>query len=182
VSNTFMRVMPLRMRSPGLKLLVLFVAACGAGLGLITWLRTSNHKITDQECSERRVAEWKRAGEPGEGPNYQIFEQQAAQGYYEDAAATGRLFKRAEDVQWSIVELREDSCRKQRHSRLRKNSIKSLAGSALQKKGAEVVALIQAQNGDCRPKCRARLKRSLPSAKSEGVFLDMGRRQIEMGA
>jgi len=29
VSNTFMRVMPLRMRSPGLKLLVLFVAACG---------------------------------------------------------------------------------------------------------------------------------------------------------
>jgi hypothetical protein len=33
------------------------------------------------------------------------FEEQAAQGYCDDAEATGRLFKRADDVQWSIVEL-----------------------------------------------------------------------------
>jgi hypothetical protein len=73
VSNTFMRAMPQRMRSPGLKLLVLFVAGCGAGLGLITWLRTSNHKITDQELLREAIAEWKRAGEPGEGPNYRCY-------------------------------------------------------------------------------------------------------------
>ena len=176
MSNTFMRLMPLRMRSPGLKLLVLFVAACGAGLGLITWLRTSNHKITDQELLREAVAEWKRAGEPGEGPNYQIFEQQAAQGYYEDAAATGRLFKRADDVQWSIVELVKIRA-ENGDIQGAKNSIKSLAGSALQKKGAEVVALIQAQNGDL----SGALETIVAFGESDEVFLEYGRRQIEMG-
>jgi hypothetical protein len=44
------------------------------------------------------------------------FEEQAAQGYCDDAEATGRLFKRADDVQWSIVEFGEDSRRKWGHS------------------------------------------------------------------
>jgi len=168
--------MPLRMRSPGLKLLVLFVTGCGAGLGLITWLRTSNHKITDQELLREAVAEWKSAGKPGEGPNYQIFEQQAAQGYYEDAAATGRLFKRAEDVQWSIVELVKIRA-ENGDIQGAKNSIKSLTGSASQKKGAEVVALIQAQNGDL----SGALETITPFGESDEVFLAYGRRQIEMG-
>jgi len=94
----------MRPLTPGLKILaaavILFV---GATAGRMLWLRFSDHKITDQELLGEAVAEWKKAGEPGYGPNYQIFEQQAAQGYYEDAAAT--VFKRAEDVQWSIVEL-----------------------------------------------------------------------------
>ena len=38
-------------------------------------------------------------------PDYQIFEQQAAQGYYEDAAATATLFKRPDDRRWSVEEL-----------------------------------------------------------------------------
>jgi len=35
----------------------------------------------------------------------EIFEQQAAQGYYEDAASTGRLFQGPDGVRWSVVEL-----------------------------------------------------------------------------
>jgi hypothetical protein len=111
------------------------------------WQRIPGHKITDQELLREAIAEWKRAGEPGNGPNYQIFEQQAAQGYYDDAAATARLFKRAEDVQWSVVELvkiRAENGDIQGAT----DSIKSLAGSDLQKKAAKVIALIQAQTGD----------------------------------
>ena len=69
---------------------------------LVANLESQNH---GSGTASGAVAEWKKAGEPGNGPNYQIFEQQGAQGYYDDAAATGRLFKRADDVQWSIVEL-----------------------------------------------------------------------------
>ena len=127
----------------GRRLTVLAILLCvGLGIGWMAWRGFSDRKITDQELLREAVADWKKAGEPGYGPNSQTFEQQAAQGYYEDAAATGRLFKRADDVQWAIVEL----------VRIRaengdiqgaKNSINSLAGSALQKKAVEVVALIQ---------------------------------------
>jgi hypothetical protein len=90
----------------GLKVAAFSLLLCvGVGLGWMLWRQLPLHKITDQELLREAVAEWKKAGEPGYGPNSQIFEQQAAQGYYEDAAATGRLFKPAEDVQWSIVEL-----------------------------------------------------------------------------
>jgi len=43
----------------------------------------------------------------GEQPELirQIFEQQAARGYYDDAAATGLRLRRAEEVEWSVVEL-----------------------------------------------------------------------------
>jgi len=165
-----------RVRGLALKLSVLFVAGCGAGLGLVAWLRTSNHKITDQELLREAVAEWKRAGECGEGPNQMIFEQQAAQGYCEDAAATGRLLKRAEDVQWSIAELVKIRA-ENGDIQGAKESVKSLSGSALQKKGAGVVALIQAQNGDL----SGALETIAPFGESDEVFLAYGRRQIEMG-
>jgi len=149
------------------------VLCVGAGLGWMLWQRFPGYKITDQELLREAVAEWKKAGEPGYGPNYQVFEQQAAQGYYEDAAATGRLFKRVEDVQWSIVEL----------VRIRaengdiqgaKNAINSLSGSPLQKKAAEVVALIQAQDGDL----SGALETISPFGESDEVFLAYGRHQI----
>jgi hypothetical protein len=76
VSNVYMGLVPVCRRNVGLKAAAVTVA----------------------------VGEWERAGEPGNGPVYQIFEQQATQGYYDDAAATGHLFKRVDDVQWSIVE------------------------------------------------------------------------------
>jgi hypothetical protein len=90
----------------GKKLTALAFLLCGGlGVGWMVLREFSDHKITDQDLLREAVVEWKTAGEPGNGPTYQIFEQQAAQGYYEDAAATARLFKRAEDVQWSNVEL-----------------------------------------------------------------------------
>jgi hypothetical protein len=58
-----------------------------------------------------------------------------------------------------------------------KESVKSLSGSALQKKGAGVAALIQAQNGDL----SGALETIAPFGESDEVFLAYGRRQIEMG-
>jgi hypothetical protein len=132
------------------------------------WQRFHRHKITDQELLREAVTRY--------GPNEQIFEQQAAQGYYDDAAATGRLFKSPGYVQWSIVEL----------ARIRaangdiqgaKNSMKSLARTGLQKKAAEVIALTQAQNGDL----SGALNTIAPFGESDEVFIAYGRHQIEMG-
>ena len=166
-----------RRLGPGLKFAAFSLLLCvGVGLGWLLWVRFAFHKITDQELLREAVVEWEKAGEPGYGPDYQIFEQQAAQGYYEDAAATGRLFKRADDVQWSIVELVKIRA-ENGDIQGAENSIKSLAGSALQKKAAEVVALIQAQNGDL----SGALKTITPFGESDEVFLAYGRRQIKMG-
>lgn len=161
----------------GLKLAAFWLLLCvSAGVGWILWRQLPLHKITDQELLREAVAEWKKAGEPGYGANYQIFEQQAAQGYYDDAAATGRLFKRVEDVQWSIVELvkiRAESG----DIKGAKNAINSLADSALQKKAAKVVALIQAQDGDL----SGALETISPFDGSDEVFLAYGSHQIQMG-
>lgn len=101
-----MGLSPLRLRGPALKLgsVGLALAIC-AGLAWMLRSRFSHPKISDQALLREAVAEWKLAGSPGQGPDPQIFEQQAGQGYYEDAAATGRLFKSDGDVQWSVVEL-----------------------------------------------------------------------------
>jgi hypothetical protein len=165
-----------RQLSLGLKIATFSLLLCVGGLGPMLWRRFPGHKITDQELLREAVAEWKRAGGPGNGPNYQIFEQQAAQGYYEDAAATGRLFKRADDVQWSVVELVKIRA-ENGDLQGAKDSIKSLAGSDLQEKAAKVIALIQAQNGDL----SGALKTIAPFGESDEVFLAYGRHQIEMG-
>jgi len=148
----------------------------GLGLGWMLWHGFSNRKITDRDLLREAVEEWKNAGEPGYGPNSQIFEQQAAQGYYDDAAATGRLFKRVEDVQWSIVELVKIRA-ENGDIKGAKNAINSLAGSALQKKAAEVVALIQAQDGDL----SGALETIASFDESDEVFLAYGSHQIQMG-
>jgi len=148
----------------------------GLGLGWMLWHGFSNRKITDRDLLREAVEEWKKAGEPGYGPNSQIFEQQAAQGYYDDAAATGRLFKRVEDVQWSIVELVKIRA-ENGDIKGAKNAINSLAGSALQKKAAEVVALIQAQDGDL----SGALETIASFDEPDEVFLAYGSHQIQMG-
>jgi hypothetical protein len=177
VSNKAMGLLSSRRTQVGLKIAASALVLCvGVGLGRLLWRQLPLRKITDQELLREAVLEWKKAGEPGYGANYQIFEQQAAQGYYEDAAATGRLFKRVEDVQWSIVELvkiRADNG----DIKGAKNAINSLAGSALQKKVAEVVALIQAQDGDL----SGALETIAPFGESDEVFLAYGGHQIQMG-
>jgi tetratricopeptide (TPR) repeat protein len=145
-------------------------------LGWLLWPRFAFHKITDQELLREAVAEWEKAGEPGYGPNYQIFEQQAAQGYYDDAAATSRLFKRADDVQWSAVELVKIRAENGDIQGAR-NAINSLSGSASQKRAAKVVALIQAQDGDL----SGALETIAPFDQSDEAFLAYGGHQIQVG-
>jgi hypothetical protein len=127
-----------------------------------------HHKITDQELLREAVTKY--------GPNEQIFEQQAAQGYYDDAAATGRLFKTPDYVQWSIVELAKIRA-ENGDIQGAKGSVEGLAGSDLQKKAAKVIALIQAQKGDL----SGALNTIAPFGESDEVFLAYGRQQIEKG-
>jgi hypothetical protein len=127
-------------------------------------------------CCREAVEEWKRAGEPGNGPDYQIFEQQAAQGYYEDAAATATLFKSAEDRRWSVVELAK--IRAANGDILgAKAMIKRFAGSGLGANAIEAIALAQVGNGN--------LQDALDTAAAIGgqdeVLLAFARRQIESG-
>jgi hypothetical protein len=152
------------------------VLCVGVGLGWMLWQRFPGHKITDQELLREAVADWKRAGEPGYGPNAQIFEQQAAQGYYDDAAATARLFKRAEDVQWSIVELAKIRA-ENGDIQGAKNSVNSLAGSDARATATKVIALSQAHRGDL----SGALETVAPLGQSDEVFLAFGQCQIERG-
>lgn len=172
-----MGLLPSRGLHPGLKIAASALALCvGMGLGWMLWQRFPGHKITDQELLREAVAEWNRAREPGNGPNYQIFEQQAAQGYYDDAAATARLFKRAEDVQWSVVELAKIRA-ENGDIQGAKNSVHSLAGPDARAKATKVIALIQAHRGDL----SGALETVAPLGQSDEVFLAFGQCQIKRG-
>jgi tetratricopeptide (TPR) repeat protein len=161
----------------GLKIAASALVLCvGVGLGWMLWQRFPGHKITDQELLRNAVAEWKRAVEPGNGPNYQIFEQQAAQGYYDDAAATARLFKRAEDMQWSIVELAKIRA-ENGDIQGAKNSVNSLPESDARAKAIKVIALTQARRGDL----SGALETVAPLGQSDELFLAFGQCQIKRG-
>ena len=69
----------LRLGSIGLKVGVVALALSAAAvISWTLWSRFRDNKINDQQLLRAAVEEWKRAGEPGNGPDYQIFEQQAA--------------------------------------------------------------------------------------------------------
>ncbi len=153
-------------------LIVLFAAA----VGWILWLPFPDRKITDQMLLREAVEEWRRAGGPGNGPDYQIFEQQAGQGYYEDAAATATLFKNAEDRNWSVVELAK--IRAENGDVLgAKAMIEKFAGSPLGTSAIKAIALAQVGNRD--------LQGALDTADVIGVrdevLLAFAERQIESG-
>jgi hypothetical protein len=156
------------------------VAALAVVLGLATgiarglWLRGPGHKITDQRVLREAVAEWHRAGEPGSGPNYQIFEQQAAQGYYDDAAATSYLFKRPDDKQWSVVELAKIRAEKGDIPGA-KSMVAKFVGSDLGNRAFKTIAEIQASRGDL----SGALKTSPTPGDSDDLMLVFARRQIE---
>ena len=164
-----------RYRGVALKIAGLVVVSATA-VSWILWLRSPDRKITDQTLLREAVAEWKRAGGPGNGPDYQIFEQQAGQGYYEDAAATATLFKNAEDRNWSVVELAK--IRAENGDVLgAKAMIEKFAGSPLSTSATKAIALAQVGNGD--------LQGALDTADVIGVrdevLLAFAERQIESG-
>jgi hypothetical protein len=75
-----------------------------AALGGVLW-RARHRRITDRELLLEAVEEWRLAGSPFPGPNSQILEQQAAQGYYDDAITTARLWKLDSEQHWLFVEV-----------------------------------------------------------------------------
>ncbi len=148
MSNTYMGLLPSRGLGIGFKVAALAIVVCvGAGVARRLWLRGPGHRIADREVLREAVAEWQRAGRPFDQGAYQIFEQQAAQGYYDDAAATGRLFGRPDDVRWSVVELAKIRA-ENGDIQGAKNQINKLAGSGVGASATEMIALVQAHNGD----------------------------------
>ena len=161
----------------GLKVAASVLSVCVAlGLGWMLWQRFPGHKITDQELLREAVAEWKGAGESGSGPSYQIFEQQAAQGYYDDAADTAHLFKSTEDLNWSMVELTKIRS-ENGDIQGAKNSLHNLDGSDVRAKATRVIALIQAYRGDL----AGALETIAPIGQSDEVLLAFGQYQVEHG-
>lgn len=148
----------------------------GAGTARVLWLRDLGPKITDREVLQEAVAEWQRAARPFSQGAYQIFEQQAAQGYYDDAAATGHLFGRPDDVRWSVVELAKIRA-ENGDIQGAKNQIKKLAGSDVGAKGAEAIALTQANSGDL----PGALETITPLGDSNEVLSAFAQHQIAQG-
>lgn len=163
--------------SVGLKVgttcVALFVAAA---IGWVLWMRLLDRKITDQKLLREAVTEWEHAGQPGIGPDFQIFEQQAAQGYYEDAAATATLFKRPDDRRWSVQELAKIRA-ENGDIQGAKAMMKRFSGSDLADRATQAIALAQVGNGD--------LQGALETAALVGcqdeVLLAFARRQIDGG-
>jgi len=174
VSNMDMALLPPRRLGIAFKVGALAIVLCaGGGIPWILGLRSPALGITDQDVLREAVAEWHRAGEPGEGPNDQIFEQQAAQGYYDDAAATSHLFKRPDDKQWSVVELAK--IRAQNGDILgAKRMVAKFVGSDLGNRALKTIAQIQADQGDL----PGALETSPTSGDSNDVLLVFARRQI----
>ncbi|MGB8732810.1 MAG: hypothetical protein WCC99_16295 [Candidatus Sulfotelmatobacter sp.] len=156
------------------KVAALAIVLCvGAGVARMLWLRGPGHRITDREVLQEAVAEWQRAGKPFSQGAYQIFEQQAAQGHYDDAAATGHLFRRPDDVRWSVVELAKIRA-ENGDIQGAKSQIKKLAGSDVGAKAAEAIALAQAYSGDL----RGALETITPLGTSNEVLWAFARRQM----
>jgi len=173
VSNVYMERLPPSRRGIAFKVGALTLVLCGAGIAWILWLRGHPHAITDQDVLREAVAEWHRAGEPGRGPNYQVFEQQAAQGYYDDAAATSYLFKQPDDKQWSVVELAKIRAENGDIPGA-KRMVARFVGSELGNKALKTIALIQADRGDL----PGALETNPTPSDSNGVLLVFARRQI----
>jgi len=160
---------------------VALVLCVSAAIAWQLWLHGPGHKITDREVLQEAVTEWKRAGEPDPGPNYQIFEQQAGQGYYDDAAATARLYKLAEDRNWSVVELAKIRA-ENGDIQGAKKMIRQVAGPdpnldldlRLKDQATRVIAHIQASNGDV----TGALETIAPLGETSSVLLAFANRQI----
>jgi len=166
-----------RLRRVGLTLGAVCVALfAAAAVGWMLWLRLPNRKITDQELLREAVEEWKRSGEPGDRPDYQIFEQQAAQGYYEDVAATATLFGRPDDRQWSVEELAKIRA-ENGDIQGAKAMIKRFAGSDLGNRATEAIAVAQVGNGDL----QGALETAAPLGYKDEVLSALARQQIAKG-
>ncbi|MGO9094612.1 MAG: hypothetical protein ACLQGV_05260 [Bryobacteraceae bacterium] len=168
----------MRPLSARLKIIAVAIVLClGAGVGWMLYMRPPGRIITDRELLQEAAAECQRAGEFRGQLGYEVFEQQAAQGYYDDAAATAHLFWGwPAEMRWSGVEI----------ARIRaengdlqgaKAIVKRFAGSDLGRKAAEAVAFAQACKGDL----AGALETAASGVDREGTLEAFARRQIANG-
>lgn len=151
------------------------ILCVGLAAGWLVWMRFSDQRTTDRELLHEAVAEWQCAGEHPE-LSRQIFEQQASRGYYDDAAATGHLLRRPDEVQWSVVELARVRAENGDLSGA-KTMMKRFAGSDLGTRIADAISLAQVTKGDL----ASALEFAAGEAEREEVFLAYARHQINNG-
>ncbi len=159
------------------KIITIATVLClGAGVSWMLLARFQDQRITDRALLREAVAEWQRLGAPDGEISREIFEQQAMQGYYDDAAGTGLLFERPDGVRWSVVAL----------ARIRaengdlqgaKAMLKRFAGSDLGAQIAKAVALTQVSKGDL----QGALELAAAGADREEILLAIAGHQIENG-
>ena len=146
----------------------LWVAACW-----IVWMSIPYHRITDRELLHEAVLELQSAGAAGGGMSRLIFEQQAVQGYYDEAAATARLVEGSDGGRWWVVEL----------ARIRaengdlegaKATLRRFAGSEFGPEIAVAIAQAQAHKGDL----EGALELAANGADTDKVLEVYARRQI----
>ena len=132
-------------------------------------MRFSDHGITDRALLREAVAEWQFASGPAGEISREIFEQQAVQGYYNDAAATGHN-------EWNgPCGVSEDRTENGDLWGLR--MMKRFAGSDLGAQIAKSVALAQVSKGDL----EGALETAGPGVGQDEIFLAFARRQVSNG-
>jgi tetratricopeptide (TPR) repeat protein len=140
------------------------------------WMRFPNQSITDRALLREAVAEWEHAGGPGGEISREVFVQQAVQGYYDDAAVTGHLFRRSDEVEWSVVELAR--IRAENGDLLgAKAMMKRFAGSDVGAQIAKSLALAQVSKGDL----KGALETAGPGVDQDEILQAFARRQISDG-
>ena len=148
MSNDYMAALLPRPLSMRLKIMAVATVVCAGGVaGLVIWMQ-SHQLITSREILHEAMMEWQCAGERPQLVK-QLFEQQAAQGYYDDAAATGLLSRRPDEMQWYVVELARIRTENGDLSGA-KAMMKRFAGPSLSSRIAEAIAFAQVTKGDLR--------------------------------
>jgi len=131
-----------------LKIVAAVVLAIGAGVGLTVWMR-SRTPVSAQEILREAV----RAGESTLGgsaePLLEIFNQQATQGYYDDAMTTARLWDADAPSQYGlavdVVRIRAENGDIRGATLMAEGFIATTKAWAI-----EAIAAIQAHRGDLR--------------------------------
>ena len=153
-------------------------------LGRVLW-RASHRRITDRELLLEAVDDWRLAGSPFPGPNSQILEQQAAQGYYDDAISTARLWKLDSEQHWLFVEVTKIRAENGDIAGA-KNMIEQLAtldaknlpqGLDVRRDASRRIAWVQVDRGDL----QGALETAAGQWFSSEIVEEAGRRQIAQG-
>lgn len=152
-------------------IIVVLITALG-----LKWLHLyrASHKITDQQLLREAQAERQKSGFGG--PSEEIFEQQATQGYYDDALANARLSPKTDDLYWYIIDL----------AKIRtengdlpgaKAMIQMFPDQDFQKRMIRSIALVQAQEGDL----SGALETGSPLPDKNEILMEFARFQIKKG-